>query len=411
VKLIETLKLALAAIWAHKLRSALTLLGMIIGVTAVVVVVSVIQGFNAYFDEKVAGIGSKSFSVRRFSFEDFKDTDSIAAAQRRNKDLTLDEFDYIRSRALLIDKFGATANSTRSQVRRGAVVLEEISVSGATPNIADINKIEVEDGRYFVDSENDSASRVAFVGADIASKLFPTTSPLGQEISIAGMPYRIVGVAVAKGTVFGQPQDNYIQLPLKTYASNYGQLNQRRGLSFVATSRSDETFKDAVEEARFLLRSKRRLTGSEKDNFGILTPDAITGIRDRVLGTISIVAIAVPAIALVIGGIVIMNIMLVSVTERTKEIGIRKSLGARKTDILKQFLVEAVALSALGGIVGVSLAWIVGRILTQVFFPTYLSIAAVIIAVGVSGIIGVLSGIFPAWQAARLDPIEALRAD
>jgi putative ABC transport system permease protein len=289
--------------------------------------------------------------------------------------------------------------------------MSAISVSGATPNIADINKIEVEDGRYFVDSENDSASRVAFVGADIASKLFPTTSSLGQEINIAGMPYKIVGVAVAKGTVFGQPQDSYIQLPLKTYASNYGQLNQRRGLSFTGTSRSDETFNDAVEEARFLLRSKRRLTGSEKDNFGILTPDAITGIRDRVLGTISIVAIAVPAIALVIGGIVIMNIMLVSVTERTKEIGIRKSLGARKTDILKQFLVEAVALSALGGIVGVSLAWIVGRILTQVFFPTYLSIAAVIIAVGVSGVIGVLSGIFPAWQAARLDPIEALRAD
>lgn len=411
MKFIETLKLALAAIWAHKLRSALTLLGMIIGVTAVVVVVSVIQGFNAYFDEKVAGIGSKSFSVRRFSFEDFKDTDSIAAAQRRNKDLTLDEFDYIRSRALLIDKFGATANPTRSQVRRGAVVLEEISISGATPNIADINKIEVEDGRYFVDSENDSASRVAFIGADIASKLFPTTSSLGQEISIAGMPYRVVGVAVAKGTVFGQPQDNYIHLPLKTYASNYGQLNQRRGLSFVGTARSDETFKDAVEETRFLLRSRRRLTGSEKDNFGILTPDAITGIRDRVLGTISIVAISVPAIALIIGGIVIMNIMLVSVTERTKEIGIRKSLGARKTDILKQFLVEAVALSALGGIVGVTLAWIVGRVLTQVFFPTYLSVAAAIIAVSVSGIIGVLSGIFPAWQAARLDPIEALRAD
>jgi putative ABC transport system permease protein len=170
-------------------------------------------------------------------------------------------------------------------------------------------------------------------------------------------------------------------------------------------------FDDAVEEARFLLRARRHLGPGEKDNFGILTPDAITGIRDRVLGTVSIVAIAVPAIALVVGGIVIMNIMLVSVTERTKEIGIRKSLGARRSDILKQFMVEAVTLSAIGGAIGVILAWLVGRIITAIIFPTYLSIVAVIVALAVSGGIGVLSGIFPAWKAARLDPIEALRAD
>jgi putative ABC transport system permease protein len=180
---------------------------------------------------------------------------------------------------------------------------------------------------------------------------------------------------------------------------------------FVVTSKSDETFKDAVEESRFLLRTRRHLGPNEKDNFGILTPDAITGIRDRVLGTVSIVAIAVPAIALVVGGIVIMNIMLVSVTERTKEIGIRKSLGARRADILKQFMVEAVTLSAIGGAIGVILAWIIGRILTAVFFPTYLSIVAITVALVVSGGIGILSGIFPAWKAARLDPIEALRAD
>ncbi len=411
VKFIETLKLALSAIWAHKLRSALTLLGMIIGVTAVVVVVSVIQGFNTYFDEKIAGIGAKSFSIRRFSFEDFKDTDTIAAAQRRNKDLTLEEFDYIKSRSALLDKLGATANPTRSQVKRESIVIEEVQITGTTSNIADINKIEVEDGRYFSDTEDENATRVAFIGADIANQLFATISPLGQEITIAGMPYRVIGVAVAKGTVFGQPQDNFINIPLKTYASNYGMLNQRRGLAFLGTSKTDETFNDSVEEARFLLRTKRRLAANEKDNFGIITPDAITGIRDRVLGTISLVAVAVPGIALVIGGIVVMNIMLVSVTERTKEIGIRKSLGARKTDILRQFLVEAVTLSALGGITGVILAWIVGRILTQVFFPTYLSVIAAVVAVSVSGIIGVLSGIFPAWQAAKLDPIEALRAD
>ena len=411
MKFIETLKLALSAIWAHKLRSALTLLGMIIGVTAVVVVVSVIQGFNAYFDEKVAGIGSQSFSIRRFSFDDFKDIDTIAAAQRRNKNLTLDEFEYLRERTQLIDKLGAKANATRSQIKRGAEIIEDVPVDGATANIVDIDNLDVADGRYFTETENDAAMRVAYVGADVANKLFPSGNAVGGEISIAGLPYRIVGVAAVKGTVFGVPQDNFITVPIKTYASNFGNLINQRGLFFVATAKSNTSFADAVEEARFLMRARRHLTSGEKDNFGILTPDAITGIRDRVLGTVSIVAIAVPSIALVVGGIVIMNIMLVSVTERTKEIGIRKSLGARRADILKQFMVEAVTLSAIGGAIGVILAWLIGRIITATFFPTYLSIAAVITAVSVSGVIGVMSGIFPAWKAARLDPIEALRAD
>jgi putative ABC transport system permease protein len=411
VKFIETLKLALSAIWAHKLRSALTLLGMIIGVTAVVVVVSVIQGFNAYFDEKIAGIGSSSFSIRRFSFDDFKDTDTIAAAQRRNKNLTLDEFEYLRARTQLIERLGAKALATRSQIKRNAEILEEVPVDGATANIADIENLDIADGRFFSETENDAASRVAYIGADVSNKLFPSGNAVGGEIIIAGLPYRVIGVATAKGTIFGVPQDNFITIPLKTYASNFGNLINQRGLYFVATAKSDNVFDDAVEEARFLMRARRHLSANEKDNFGILTPDAITGIRDRVLGTVSIVAIAVPAIALIVGGIVIMNIMLVSVTERTKEIGIRKSLGARRSDILKQFMVEAVTLSGIGGAIGVLLAWIIGRILTAVFFPTYLSIVAVIVALVVSGGIGVLSGIFPAWKAARLDPIEALRAD
>jgi putative ABC transport system permease protein len=411
VKFIETLKLALSAIWAHKLRSVLTLLGMIIGVTAVVVVVSVIQGFNAYFDEKIAGIGSESFSIRRFSFEDFKDTDTIAAAQRRNKDLTLDEFDYLREHAQLIDKLGARANAMRVQIKRHSEILEEVPVDGATANIADIDNLDISDGRFFTDTENDAASRVAYLGADVANKLFPSGNAVGGEVVIAGLPYRVIGVAAAKGTIFGVPQDNYVTVPLKTYAGNFGMLIGRRGLYIVGTAKSNKGFADAVEEARFLLRARRHLAAGEKDNFGILTPDAITGIRDRVLGTVSIVAIAVPAIALVVGGIVIMNIMLVSVTERTKEIGIRKSLGARRSDILKQFMVEAVTLSAIGGAIGIMLAWLIGRIITAIIFPTYLSVVAVIVALVVSGGIGIMSGIFPAWKAARLDPIEALRAD
>src|SRR6266850_1160044 len=412
MKLFEILKVALSAIWAHKLRSALTLLGMIVGVTAFVTVVSLVEGFNKYIDEKIAGIGAKSFSIQRFNpFEDFKDTDTIAAAQRRNKDLTLQDYDYLKERATLIAKLGAKARGTPAEVKRDDQVLQDVFVIGATSNTAEIDNRNIENGRFFTDSENDGAAHVAYVGADIASKLFPAGNAIGGEITIAGLPYRLIGVEAVKGTVFGIPQDNFIVVPLKTYAINFGGLIRQRGLYFVGTSKTDDTFNDAVDEVRLLMRQRHRLKTGEKDNFGIVTPDAITGLRDRIFGTIFIVAIAVPSIALLVGAIVIMNIMLVSVTERTKEIGIRKSLGARQIDILKQFLVEAVTLSAIGGAVGVTIAWIVGRVLTAIFFPTFLSIGAILIAVSVSMAVGVMAGVFPAWKAARLDPIEALRAD
>ncbi|HET8781721.1 MAG TPA: ABC transporter permease [Pyrinomonadaceae bacterium] len=411
MKFVETLKLAIAAIWAHKLRSALTLLGMIVGVTAFVVVVSLIAGFNRYVDEKIAGIGAKSFTIQRFNpLEDFKDTDTIAAAQRRNKELTMDDYDYLKERAALVDKIGARARVTPSEVKRGDQVLEDVFVSGATANCVDIENRDVLDGRFIADPENDNGARVAYLGFDIADKLF-SGSAVGQEITIRGLPYRVIGVEAAKGTVFGIPQDNFIIIPLKTYSVNYGGLIRQRSLYFVATAKNDDLFNDAVEESRYLMRARRKLAPNEKDNFGIVTPDAITGLRDRLFGTIFIVAIAVPGIALLVGAIVIMNIMLVAVTERTKEIGIRKSLGARQMDILKQFLVEAATLALLGGAVGVLLAWIIGFVVSAWIFPTYLSIVAIASALAVSGGAGVASGIFPAWKAARLDPIEALRAD
>ena len=412
MKLLEILKVAVAAIWAHKLRSALTLLGMIAGVTAFVTVFSLIQGFNLYIDEKIAGIGAKSFSVQRFNpFEDFKDTDTIAAAQRRNKELTLEDYQYLKDHAQLIGKIGAKARGSPSLVKRNDQTLEDVFVAGATANTADIENRQIANGRFFIDSENDSAARVAYVGADIATKLFPAGNPIGGEIEIRGLPYRVIGVEEVKGTVFGIPQDNFIVIPLKTYQVNFGPLLRQRSLYFTATSKTDDVFNDAVEEARYLMRARHHLGPGEKDNFGIVTPDAITGLRDRLFGTIFLVAILVPGIALVVGGIVIMNIMLVSVTERTKEIGLRKSLGARRADILKQFLVESITLATIGGAVGIFLAWIVGKIVTATFFPTYLSIFAILLALAASGGTGILSGIIPAWKAARLDPIEALRAD
>ncbi|MEJ7623014.1 MAG: ABC transporter permease [Pyrinomonadaceae bacterium] len=407
----ETLKLAFAAIWAHKLRSFLTLLGMIIGVTAFMVVLSLLQGFNSYVDEKIAGIGSNSFTIRRFSFDDFKDTDTIAAAQRRNKELTFDEMDFIRERAQLIDKIGAKAGNTSRDVKRGSESLASVSISGAEPITGEIDKLDIAEGRFFSNAENDNAARVAYVGTDVVKKLFPAGGAVGEEITISGIPYRIIGIQTAKGTVFGQPQDNFVTLPIKTFGSAFGGLTRQRAPYFVVTARNDKVFNDAVEEVRTLLRIKRKIPFGEKDSFGILTPDAIAKLRDSILGPIFIVIIAVPTIALLVGAIVIMNIMLVSVTERTKEIGIRKSLGARQGDILRQFLFESATLSALGGTIGLIIAEILGIIITAFVFQTRIPLWSALFAILISGGVGILAGLFPAWKAARLDPIEALRAD
>jgi len=411
MKFVETLKLAAAAIWAHKLRSALTLLGMIIGVAAVVVVVSAIQGFNRYVDEKIAGIGAKSYSITRFSFDDFKDQDTIAAAQRRNKELDFEDLEFLRTRLTLTDKLAAGARPESAQIKRGNEILESISVDGEQAALGEIEQAEAEDGRFFTDLEDSNSARVAYIGADVANKLFPSGGAVGGEIVINGLSYRVIGVAVAKGTVFGIPQDNFVTLPLRTFRQNFGPLVRQRSFYITGTAKDDEHFQDAVDEAKLLMRIRRGLKPGEKENFGVFTPDAITGLRDRLFGVIFLVATVVPGIALVVGGIVIMNIMLVSVTERTKEIGIRKALGARRGDILKQFLVEAVVLSAIGGAIGVSIAWALGRVVSAILIPTYLSTGAVITAVTVSGGIGILAGIFPAWKASKLDPIEALRAD
>jgi len=407
----ETFKLALDAIWAHKLRSFLTLLGVIIGVMTFMIVVSLLLGFKLYVDEKLAGIGSNAFTVRRFSFDDFKDTDTIAAAQRRNKELTFEELDFIKENAQLIDKIGARALPNSREVKRGSETLLDVRIDGAEPVIREIDKLDIAEGRYFTDPENDNAMRVAYVGSDVANKLFPAGDAVGGEITISGIPYKIIGIQTTKGTVFGQPQDNFVQFPIKTYGANFGGLRQSRGLYFAVTAQNEKSIDDAVEEVRTLLRIKRKLPFGEKDTFGILTPDAIAGLVSRITGPIGTVILLVPTIALLVGAIVVMNIMLVAVTERTKEIGIRKSLGARQADILKQFLVEAATLCLIGGAIGLIIAEIAGFIITAFVFQTNIPIWAAFLAIFFSGAVGVVAGLFPAWKAARLDPIEALRAD
>ncbi len=405
----ESLKLAFSAIWAHKLRSFLTLLGMIIGVMTFMIVMSVLIGFIGFIDEKIAGIGSNSFTVRRFAFEDFKDTDTIAAAQRRNKELSFDELYFIRDHAQLVDKIGAKAGNVGRDIKRNGETLQSVQIEGSEPVVADIEKMDITQGRYFIESENTTAAYVAFIGADVASKLFPSGGVIGGEIEIQGIPYRVIGVLKAKGPVFGRPQDNFVHLPIKTFGKAFGGLRNNRAPYFLVKAKNDKVFNDAVEEVRTLMRIKRKLETDEKDNFGLLTPDAITGVRDRILGPTLIVVAIVPSIALLVGAIVIMNIMLVAVTERTKEIGVRKSLGARQKDILRQFLFEAASLASLGGAIGLLLAYLAGFIVTRVFFPTSIPWWAAVLAIAVSAGVGIAAGLYPAWKAARLNPIDALR--
>ncbi|HEX6730671.1 MAG TPA: ABC transporter permease [Pyrinomonadaceae bacterium] len=404
----EALKLAVAAILGHKLRSFLTLLGVIFGVATVIVVVSLIEGFNAYVDEKIADIGTNAFAVRKFSLDDFASIEALNSARRRNKDITLDDVEALRQRGGAIQDIAARAD-TLTDVKFGATSLFRVHVSGTTANIADIERVEAQAGRYFNKSEDDSRKNVCFIGADVADKLFPTADPLGQTIRVDGRPYQVIGVGKALGSVFGQPRDMYVSVPLSTFLATYG---SRRSLSVSVTSAGPENYQNAIDDATVVMRTRRKLAPNEKDNFGIITPKAINELRDKIFGTIQIAAIGVTSISLVVGGIVIMNIMLVSVSERTKEIGIRKSIGARRGDIVKQFLAESTMLSLCGGAIGITIAYLLAKlvaVLTPV--PTALPLLAVTFALFVSASVGLISGVYPAWRAARLDPIEALRSE
>lgn len=404
----EALKLAISSILAHKLRSFLTLLGVIFGVATVIVVVSLIEGFNAYVDEKIANIGTNAFAVQRFSIEDFSSVEALNAARRRNKDVGPDDLKALKELGGAVRDAGGKSGSS-ADVKFGEKTLFNIQINGTTPNIAEIEKIEASSGRYFLNNEEESKRYVCFIGSEVAEKLFPTADPIGQTIKIDGRSFQIIGVGEPLGSSFGQSRDMYVSVPLSTFLSIYG---VRRSIGISVTSTSPETYEDAIEEARTLMRVRRKLAPSEKDTFGIVTPSAINELRDKIFGTIQVVAIGVTSISLVVGGIVIMNIMLVSVTERTKEIGIRKSIGARQGDILRQFLAESTSLALLGGAIGVAVAYLIAKLVAVGFgIPTALPLVWVTIALFVSSSVGLVSGVYPAWKAAKLDPIEALRAE
>jgi putative ABC transport system permease protein len=409
MNIFESIKLAADAIWSHKLRSFLTLLGVIFGVATVIVVVSLIEGFNKYVDEKIANIGTNAFSVQKFSIEDFSSLDNYEQARRRNKDVTMDDLAALRAaRGGAIKDVGAQ-EETQCEVKHGTQTLFGVSLQAITANMVEIQNKDFSEGRPLTAAEEISSRAVCFIGADVADRFFPTRSPIGQKIKIDGRPFEVVGVAKALGTVFGQSRDKFVSIPLTTFMNIYG---NRRSIQLLLTSSTEASYQDAIDEARVVIRTRRKLKPEEKDNFGVITPSAVNNLRERIFGTIQTVAIGVTSIALVVGGIVIMNIMLVSVTERTKEIGLRKSLGARRRDIVNQFLAESIALALSGGAIGVSIAYGLSKLVaTLTPIPTALPLLAVGAALFVSGSVGLIAGVYPAWRAASLDPITALRAE
>jgi len=399
---------AARALRAHKLRSFLTLLGVIIGVATMVSVVAIISGLDAYVKDKVIRLAPDVYVVDRFgiiqSHKDF-----IQALKRPL--LTWADFERVKN-ANLPNTAQVSTRAFRSMtVKFGEKHLANVFVVGSTANFAEMFKLDTEAGRYFSENENQTAANVAVIGADTRDELFPNLDPLGRTLTLGGLPFRIIGVFSRQGKTLGFSRDNLVCVPIQVYRKNF--MAASDSLNIQVQARGGVAGLDAsVDEVRALLRAARHTSFRDPDPFGILTQDVLQDLWKQVSRAAFVLMLLVSSVSLGVGGIVIMNIMLVSVVERTAEIGIRLALGARKRDIARQFLLEAAILSLCGGVAGLlagsCVAWAVRAL---VDFPAQITLGIVGASIAVATLVGLAAGFLPARRAANLPVIDALRAE
>jgi len=405
-QIFESVRIALQAIWANKLRSFMTVLGNIVAVTSIVTVVTLIQGMNAMVSTAiVSDVGADSFTIQRLPPIRSEDDEERT---RNNPLLTMAEAEAIRG-------FSPRIGAVMAQAQRGATAsyrtneIENVQVQGVTSDYGQFSTFNAERGRLMSPVEVERSRPVAVVGWDVADELFGQGDPIDKTIRIAGVPFRVVGVSKKRGSFFGNSQDAFVVIPMQAYQKLFG---ARQSLQLVVKPRSPAEIDAAKDDATVALRVVRRLDPGAPDNFGMFTSDTFLGLYRQATAGIFAVLIGVVALSLVVGGIVIMNIMLMVVSERTREIGLRKALGARRADIMSQVLTESVTLSIFGGIVGLSLGSLAALLISSVTpLPARLEPWSVVLGLGITATVGLFFGLYPASRAASLDPIEALRRE
>ena len=403
----EAIKIAFLSLWANKLRSALTLLGVVIGVAAVIAVVTFVNGINTYVAERIFNLGADVFIMFKVT-PAVTNIDHYLEGQKR-KDLTMDDYRAVREGCKLCAYVGAYARNNSGHVKYGEQSLSDTMVQGMTPSVAVTQDIDIDSGRMIGESDLENNAPVVVVGTDIEDTVMPGVDPIGKEIRVDGWTYRIIGVGKKKGSVVGQSLDNYALIPMTSWMKQYGSHNTNMRISAKAVG-TGATLDSAMDEARVIVRARRHDPAGGADSFDMENNSSLLSIWANLTGTFFVAMIGIAAISMVVGGIVIMNIMLVSVTERTREVGIRKAMGARRSDVLLQFLIEAVILSMVGGVIGVLLGIAVAKGVTfAVGMPSVIKLWAVVAGLIVSASVGIFFGVYPARRAAMLDPIAALR--